>query len=278
MRTIPTSVTQEAFDAYIRPVLTTAKRGFVSKIPLYKIFNLILYQLHTGCQWHQLPVEKEGVKISWQAIYHHFRKWSVDGSLERLFTHSIELVRDKIDVFNVNLDGSHTIAKKGGEKVAYQGRKKAKTSNILPLTDANGIVLASTKLVAGNHHDAYELRETLSSTFKSLKRLGIQLSGSYLNADMAFDTKAARKICFNYGVIPNIPENTRSRKRVKRGRKRLFKPAIYKKRFVSERTFSWIDKFRGLLVRFERKAAHFLAKHHLAYALINLRLLWLRKV
>ena len=37
--------------------LSQAKRGYVSKIPLVKIFNYILYQLSTGCQWAQLPIE-----------------------------------------------------------------------------------------------------------------------------------------------------------------------------------------------------------------------------
>ena len=58
--------------------------------------------------------------------------------------------------------------------------------------------------------------------------------------------------------MPNIVENTRSRKCPKRGRKRLFKPAVYKLRFTSERTFAWIDKFRALLIRFDLKASHFM--------------------
>ena len=56
MSTIPTKITQEDFDYHIRPCLSTAQRGYVSKIPLFKIFNYILYRLHTGCQWHQLPL------------------------------------------------------------------------------------------------------------------------------------------------------------------------------------------------------------------------------
>lgn len=56
MSTIPTSVTEEQFDEYIRPMLTTAKRGYVCKIALVKVFNYILYRLHTGCQWSELPM------------------------------------------------------------------------------------------------------------------------------------------------------------------------------------------------------------------------------
>jgi hypothetical protein len=59
MSTIPTSLTEEQFDEHVRPFISTAKRGYESKIPLYKIFNYILYRLHTGCQWYQLALDKE---------------------------------------------------------------------------------------------------------------------------------------------------------------------------------------------------------------------------
>lgn len=216
----------------------------------------------------QRPPKKE---ISYHAVYHHWRKWSRDGSLERVFEHSIVSIREQIDTQHLNLDGSHAPAKKGGEAVAYQGRKKAKTSNVLPITDANGFILATTAIVAGNHNDAFELKDNLRAAFKFIKRLGLTLVGSYFNADAAFDTKAARWTCFNHNLVPNIVENTRSRKRAKRGRKRLFNPEVYKLRFTSERTFAWIDKFRALLLRFDRKAAHFMGAHFIVYALINLR-------
>ncbi len=230
------------------------------------------YGLSVGALAHrQRPRRPEKKEISYHAVYHHYRKWSRDGSLERVFAHSIMSIREQINTHHLNLDGSHALAKKGGEAVAYQGRKKAKTSNVLPITDANGFILATTGIIAGNHHDAFALKDTLRAAFKFIKRLGISMAGSYFNADAAFDTKAARKVCFNHRLIPNIAHNNRSRKQPKRGRKRLFNPEVYKLRFRSERTFAWIDKFRALLVRFDRKAAHFMGAHYIVYALINLR-------
>jgi transposase len=72
--------------------------------------------------------------------------------------------------------------------------------------------------------------------------------------------------CFNHKVIPNMMENKRSRKK----RKPLFNPEVYKPCFSRERIFAWIDKFRALRVRFDRKAAHFMGAHFIVYALINL--------
>jgi hypothetical protein len=59
MSTIPTSLTEEQFNEHINPYLSKAKRGYVCSIPLYKIFNYILYRLHTGCQWERIPIEAE---------------------------------------------------------------------------------------------------------------------------------------------------------------------------------------------------------------------------
>jgi len=284
MSTIPDSVTPEQFEQYILPQLTIAKRGYVSKTPLVGIFNLILYRLHTGCQWECLPVAKDPQEReqrnepSWQAVYDHWSTWRGDGSLERVWQHSLVSIRADLDLRQMNLDGSHAVAKKGGESVAYQARKRAKTSNILPITDRHGYIVASSGIVAGNHNDAFNLKAHLQEAFKAIKRLGVVIAGAFFNADSAFDTKEARKVCFNHHVIPNMAQNRRNRKRAKRGRKRLFDAVVYKIRFVSERTFAWIDKFRALLVRFDLKDANFLAGHHLAFALINLRHLFARKV
>jgi transposase len=228
----------------------------------------------TDCK-RPTPARKK--EISWQAVYYHFQKWSGDGSLEQVWQHSVQTIHAELDLRQLNLDGSHALAKKGGESVAYQHRKRAKTTNILPITEANGFVISSTGLVAGNRHDAFNLKPHLQTAFKALKRQGLVLKGAFFNADSAFDTREARKVCFNHQLIPNIAENKRNRKSIRRGRKRLFNPSIYKCRFTSERSFAWIDKFRALLIRYERKDVNFLGAHHIAFAMINLRHLFATK-
>ena len=174
-------------------------------------------------------------------MYYHYRKWSRDGSLQKVFESSVLTIVEALDLSEINLDGSHSLAKKGGEGVAYQRRKKAKTSNILPLSDAKGYIVGLSQFLAGNHNDAFELKPSLQKAFKDLKRLGLDLKGAFFNADSAFDTKAARKVCFNHGLIPNIAENKRNRKKPKRGRKRLFSKEVYKRRFVAERSFAQVS-------------------------------------
>ena len=210
-------------------------------------------------------------EISYSAVYLHFAQWSRDGSFKRLWQQSIRTIRDELDLSELNLDGTHSLAKKGGESVAYQGRKKGKTCNILPIMDKHGYVVASTGIIAGQHNDAFNLKAHLQTAFHEMKHLGLVIKGAYFNADMAFDTREARKTCFNYGLILNIPENVRNRQRPKRGRKRLFNAVVYAGRFCAERTFAWADKFKRLLIRFERYDAYFLGAHYLAFTLINLR-------
>ena len=124
-------------------------------------------------------------------------------------------------------------------------------------------------LTAGHHHDSFELAERMKTFFKSLKKQFKLPQVVYFNADTAFDSREMRKICFNHLVIPNIKFNPRNRKNPNRGRKRLFNPSIYQHRFTVERTFAWLDNFRTLATRYERRLTFWLGFHFIAFSLIN---------
>jgi hypothetical protein len=115
----------------------------------------------------------------------------------------------------------------------------------------------------------------LPKSLKALKQVatqvGVDLRGAYVNLDGGFDSTHNRQMIFNAGLIPNIPENSRNRKRPKRGRKRLFNAAIHTFRLCVERTFAWEDKFKRLLLRFERLPQRHYGMKLMAYTLINLR-------
>lgn len=132
-------------------------------------------------------------------------------------------------------------------------------------------MIATTEVMAGNHNDAFDVKLTIKKLFTDMKRCNLDYKGAVFNADSSFDTHAVRKMLWNRGVIPNIDENKRNRKTVRRGRKRHFNRDVYKNHFVIERTFAWIDTFRTLLIRFERKDVYWLGFHYLAFTLINLR-------
>jgi len=113
---LPTKVSQNEFNRFIKPYLRKPVHGPKTKISYYKIFNYILYVLHTGIQWKQLrPCRGE---ISWQTIYHHHNRWSKDGSYKNLFASSVVLLDEesKLDLSILHGDGSNTVAKKGAKK------------------------------------------------------------------------------------------------------------------------------------------------------------------
>ena len=89
-------------------------------------------------------------------------------------------------------------------------------------------------------------------------------------ASTVYNSKANRKTIFNRKMIPNINHRQCDLKRS--GRKQLFDEEIFKERFSTiERLFAWEDKFKRLLIRFERISSHFYAFKMLAYTMINLR-------
>ena len=111
----------------------------------------------------------------------------------------------------------------------------------------------------------------LNALKKVAKKVDLPLRGAYLNLDAGFDSTYNRKCIFNAGMIPNIKENPRNRKRTKRGRKRLFNAAVHALRARVDRTFAGEDKFKRLLLRFEHIQQRHYGMKLLAYTLINLR-------
>lgn len=268
-----TKITKEEITSYILPFLPKNKRGFSSKVDPVMIIQCILHKLKTGVQWHCLFIEIEGLKpiFSWQLVYYYYRRWCKLDIFEELFKTILELQKDKLDTEVLNLDGTHSLAKKSGEAIAYQHRKKGRTSNTLIMTDGRGIPIGIGDIISGNHNDLYDIVPQLSKITKAVNDCGIIVENSVLNADKGFDSKAFRRFCRRRKMVPNVKENTRNRKNTKRGRKREFYQNTYKRRFVNERCFAWIDSFRTLLIRFDTSTSSWKNWHYLAFFLLLLK-------
>ena len=118
---LPTKVSRKEFNQYIASHLSRRKRGPKPKISYYKIFNYILYVLHTGIQWRQLKTYKH--ELHWSKIYKYHNRWSKDGSYKNLFLSSVVELNDKgkLDLSILHGDGSNTVAKKGARVSGIQG-------------------------------------------------------------------------------------------------------------------------------------------------------------
>jgi transposase len=67
---------------------------------------------------------------NWKTVYYHFQKWSKDGSWQRVWQIILSRYKHRLDMSCIQLEGTHTITKRGGEQVGFQGRKKNKTTNM----------------------------------------------------------------------------------------------------------------------------------------------------
>lgn len=161
--------------------------------------------------------------------------------------------------------------KKGGDGISYSGHKHQKGDKIIAIVENNGYVIAPFPVAPVNVSDTILLPDSLNELMRIVRKLGLSVKGSILNLDGIFDSKKNRKSIRNRGMIPNIPENKRNRKRPKPGPKRFFDAAVHQLRSVVERTFAWEDKYRPLLLRFERIQSRHYGFKLIAYALINLR-------
>lgn len=120
VKKLPVQVGRADFNRFILPYLSRARRGPKGKLSRYQIFNYILYVLHTGVQWNQLPIHRK--EIHWSNVYKWHLKWSKDGSYKNLFEKSVQrlLLDHKLDLSMLHGDGSNTVAKKGGERLDIQ--------------------------------------------------------------------------------------------------------------------------------------------------------------
>ena len=246
---------------WVLPYLYVPQRGKkLSKSALLNVVEAIFYRLKTGChrvawRWRELPIKQFfDTAYTWHGVYHHFSTWCAKGCWQKIWVNMLKLHTRYLDMSCIGIDGSHSRSKMGGEKTGYQGRKSAKTTNMLYLVDNQGIIVGMGLPESGNHHDLFEIEERFDELLDMLKDADIPLKGLFLNADAGFDCNNFRKICETHDIIPNIAFNSAHGKLTER--EEYFDAELYKRRAFTEHPFAWMDAFKALLVRYETKANH----------------------
>ena len=115
---IPTALNENEFNEFVLPHLKRDTRGPSKKISLFKLFNYILKLMHTGCQWEQIPIDKNEdgkPEIHYTNIYNAFKFWVKRGCFEKIFEASVARLfkAGMLNTFIVHGDGTSTTAKKG---------------------------------------------------------------------------------------------------------------------------------------------------------------------
>jgi putative transposase len=129
------------------------------------------------------------------------------------------------------------------------------------LTDGAGVPL-TVEVDGANRHDMKMVEATLNQVQAFPDDPNEEQN---LCLDKGFDYLEIHEMASDYGYIPHI----RSRGEEKKSIERI--PGFRARRWVVERTHSWMNRFRRLLIRWEKKKANFLNMIYIACSVITLR-------
>lgn len=239
---------------YIAPLLpdqSAKPQGGRPPLTNYQILNGILYRLHTGCQWRALP-RRFGAGVT---VHRHFQNWVRAGIFDRVFEILLRFYDGLRGIERewASIDGSIVKAPRGGSATGPNPTDRGKSgAKRHILTDGRGVPL-SVVTSAANVNDNQRLEETIDL-------LPQERVPENLCMDKGYDSKKVDAAVTARGIVPH----TR-----RRGEPPLLghyegKP----RRWVVERAHSWQNKFRGVLIRWERKADNYHALVLLASSLI----------
>lgn len=122
------------------------------------------------------------------------------------------------------------------------------------ITDQEGIPL-SLVLEGANRHDSKLLIPTLENFVLSLDQ-----KNNHLCCDKAYDSEELREHIKSLKMIPHIRSRGEEIKEKSEGKSA--------KRWAVERTMSWINQYRRLKTRWEKKSKNYEALCHFAFAMM----------
>lgn len=131
------------------------------------------------------------------------------------------------------------------------------------LVDGRGVPL-SLVVTGANRHDVSQLDAVLSAIMVERPCPTVRRH-KHLCADAGYAGAPALKTIEEHGYIPHVKGRAKEAEELKRI------PKKKAKRWVVEVAHSWFNRFRKLLVRYEKLDRSFLALNHLAASIMTLR-------
>lgn len=152
------------------------------------------------------------------------------------------------------------MGKKNGPNPTDRGKGGTKRSL---LTDGNGLVL-SIVIDGANRHDMKLLKPTLEALAVE-RPAPTAASPQGLCLDKGYDYDEIRALAAEFGYTAHIRARGEEAQAIKH------EAGFKARRWVVERAHSWLNRFRRLLIRWEKRADTYLAMLHFALGIITWR-------
>lgn len=224
--------------------------------------DAIFFVLRTGCQWNALNAT--GICSS-SSAHRRFQEWVESGVFEAFWREGL-LAYDAfagIDWGWLALDGAMGKAPLGGEKTGANPTDRAKRGvKRSLLTDGQGMPL-SICVDGANRNDHKLMRETIEAIMTERPAPSAE-ARQHLCLDKGYDYDEPRDLAAEFGFTLHLRTRGEEIDAQRRAGTRA-------RRWVVERTHSWMNRFRRILVRWEKKSANYLAMLHFALGLITWR-------
>lgn len=252
----PSDVTDDEW-AFVAPYLTLMTEDAPQQDhPLREVFNGLRWLVRTGAPWRMLPHDLP----PWWTVYQQTQRWRRAGVFEDIVRDLRMLLREVAgrapQPTAVVLDGRTVQSSpESGARAGYDGHKKRKGSKVHLAVDTLGHLLALVVTPANAQERAQvaALAAAVQTATGDLVEVAFVDQG-YTGEQPAADA-AAQGIRLE---VVKLPET-----------KRGF--VLLPRRWVVERSFAWLARFRRLARDYERLAETLTVLHLLAFAMLMLK-------
>jgi transposase len=251
----PSDVTDEEWE-FIAPYLTLMKEDAPQREhDLREVFNAMRWIVRTGSPWRYLPNDLP----PWEAVYQQSQRWLAAGVFEAMtqdLRRILRILEGRAEEPSAAVFDSRTLQStpESGQRGGYDGAKRKKGSKVHMAVDTLGYLL-SLHVTAADEQDRAQVgklaRDVQKQTGKSVELAYVDQG--YTGEEPA---EAARKQKIELAVV-KLPE-------AKRGF------VLLPRRWVAERSFAWLTRFRRLTKDYERLASTLKGMHLAAFAIVML--------